>query len=266
MKNINRIKYPFLTISFVFWITNCNGQNKYHSEYSIGTIPNIAKFEKMTEQEIHIDTLLDKLNKETLKGILDNIAFIEGVSEKEKQEHIDYQKTIYQRYKDNRSRYYLELTVNDREDDDYLKGIDTLTTQCTCYLTGDTIKVKMGLFAFGGFGFTIDLNKDKFKGIYLEDTYEEFIYKTKSTDTVLVDNVYVENEEQSLILENKPTFSVGENILGYLTFKTKNYYRTSEYKSGVSKDVYNGKIMDKLNITGSIYFMCKVRKKTFTDQ
>jgi len=266
MKNIHEIKYTFLILNFVFCFTCCNGQNKYNLEYSIGTIPAIDKFEKMTEREIYMDTLMHKHNEESLQRMIDGTAFIEGVSEEDKQEAIEYQKSISQRYKDNRSRYYLELTVNDINDNNYFEDIDTLTTECNCYLSGDTIKVKMGVWIFGGFAFTINLNKDKFNIIYWEDTHKQLIYKSKLTDTVFVDNVYVENEEQALILENKPTFSVGEDILGYLTFKTKNYYRTSYHESGLRKDSYSGEIMDKLNMKGSLYFKCKVRKKTIGDE
>lgn len=264
-KNL-RIRHIFLTLTFALVLTSCNGQDKYNSEYSVDTIPTIAKFEKMTEREFYIDTLTDRHNKEKLQRMIDGSAFREGVPEEDKQRIIEYQKTISQRYKDNRSRYYLELTVNDKKDKDHFEGVDTLTSECGCYLSGDTIHIKMGMWVFGGFAFEIDLNKDKFKSSYWEDTHKQLIYKTQLTDTALVDNVYVENEEQSLILENKPNFSVGENILGYLTFKTKNYYRASDYESGLGKDVYNDKNMDRLNMKGSLYFKCKVRQKTIGDE
>ena len=160
----------------------------------------------------------------------------------------------------------MDLFINDKKDNNYLEGVDTLTTECGCYLSGDTIKVKMGIWVFGGFAFSIDLTKNKFTSKYWEDTHEQPIYKIELTDGSLVDNILVGNEEQSLILDSKPTFTLGENILGYLTFKTKKYYRKSDYKRIGAEDDNSGKYMDKLNMMGSLYFKCKVRKKTIGDE
>lgn len=266
MKNIFRIKNIVIILIFFVCYTSCNGQDKFNIEYNVGTIPNIFKFEKMTQNEIRIDKLMNKHHTESLQCMLDGTAFIEGVSEKDKQKAIEYEKIKFQRYKDNRSRYYLDLFINDKKDDKHFEDIDTLATECGCYLSGDTIKVKMGIWVFGGFAFSIDLTKNKFTSKYWEDTHKQPIYKTNLTDSSLVDNIFIGNEEQSLLLNSNPTFTLNENILGYLTFKTKNYYRTSEYESGLAKDVYNGKSMDKLNMAGSLYFKCKVRKKTIGDE
>jgi hypothetical protein len=266
MKNIFRIKNIVIILISFFCFASCNGQDKFNPEYNVGTIPNISRFEKMTQNEIRIDKLMNKHHTERLQRMIDGTAFIKGVLEKDKRESIEYEKIKFQRYKDNRSRYYLDLFINDKKDDKHFEDIDTLTTECGCYLSGDTIKIQMGIWVFGGFTFSIDLTKNKFTSKYWEDTHKEPIYKTDLTDSSLVDNIFVENEEQLLILDKKPTFKIDENILGYLTFKTKNYYRTSEYQSGMAKDVYDGKSMDKLNMTGSLYFKCKVRQKTIGDK
>ncbi len=81
---------------------------------------------------------------------------------------------------------------------------------------------------------------------------------------ILSSSELVDNEEQSLILENKPTFIDGENILGYLTFKTKNYYRTSE--GFLAEDIDEEISMHKLNMTGFLYFRCKVKKEPNCDE
>lgn len=265
MKNINKTKYIVAILSIVFCFINCNGQNRYSSKYDIGTIPNYTKFKKMTAHEIRFDTLKEKHNTESLQKMLDGTAFIEGVSEIDKQKTIEYHKITSQRYKDNRSRYFMELNINDKKDTEHFKGVDMLTSECSCYLKGDTIHIKMGNWVFGGFAFSINLTKNKFKSTYLEDTHKQLIYKTDLSNTSLVDNILVENEEQSLILENKPNFLLEETILGYLTFKTKNYYRSREYESNIAKDNYRDEIMDKLNMVGSLYFKCKVREKTLGD-
>ena len=240
--------------------TNCKAQDGSTATYSVKAIPDIARFEKMTEREIRIDTMMDRHNRESLQQMVDGTAFKEGVSEADKQQAIEHQKIISQRYKDNRSRYFLDLYINDKKDAIHLAG-DTLTSDCNCYLNGDTIKIKMGIWAFGGFAFSIHLTQNDFTSKYWEDTHERPIYKAALSDSVLVDNVLVENGEQALILDTKPTFKINQNITGYLTFKTKNYYRTSDHESGMAKDFYNAKSMDKLNMAGSLYFKCTIRKK-----
>lgn len=264
---IIRIKSTYVIVSFFLCFTSCNGQNKNNSEYNIGVIPNIGKFEKMTQNEIRIDTLKLNAHNRSLKSMLDGTAFIKGVSEKDKQESIEYENIKYQRYKDNRSRYDLNLLINDKKDNKYLEGVDTLTTECSCYLSGDTIRVKMGIWVFGGFSFSIDLTKNKFKSTYWEDTHKQPIYKSDLRNSSLVDNVLVENQEQSLVLDKEPTFLIDDNILGFLTFKTKNYYREKNYgRIGAEEDDNRGKYMDTLNLAGSLYFKCKVRKKTTGDE
>ena len=115
---------------------------------------------------------------------------------------------------------------------------------------------------FWGFTFSIELNKDKFTSTYWEDTHKKTIYKAQLTDSVLVDNVFVDNKEQSLILKSKPTFMLGENMEGYLTFETNPYYRTSNY---MAKEIYDAENMDKLKMAGALYFKCKVREVTEYD-
>jgi hypothetical protein len=266
MKTFFKLKCIVLILHFFFFFTNCSGQGKYNSEYSIGTIPDIAKFEKMTEREVRLDTLNDRHHAKSMQSMLDGTAFIEGVSEKDKLESIEYEKNKFKKYKDNRSRYYMDLFINDERDTDYFQGIDTLTTECGCYLSSDTVRIKMGFWVFGGFEFSIDLTKNNFKSSYWEDTHKQPIYKSNLENKGLVDNVHVENEEQSLVLASQPTFLVDDTIVGYLIFKTKKYYRKKNYRSIASEEDTIGKYMDTLNMKGALYFKCKLRKKTIGDR
>lgn len=265
MENIFKIKNGLVLLTLLCF-NYSSGQQKYNPEYSIAPIPQISRFEEMTQNETRIDTLMARHNKEKLQRMLDGTAFIEGVSAEDRQKAIEYQTIHYQRYKDNRSRYYLDLIVNDKKSYTSVEDRDTLTTECSCYLSGDTIKVKMGIWVFGGFAISIDITKKKFTSSYWEDTHKQPIYKANLTDSSLVDNILVENETQSLILESRPAFKPDENIFGYLTFATNNYYRTSEYESGLAPDNYSQKTMDKINRVGSLYFKCKLREKTIGDE
>lgn len=252
-------KKRFFCVAVVLLLTIA--RSVAQEKYSIKAIPNSNMFDVMTPREVRIDTLKENHYKESLERMLDGTAFREGVTQAQKQESIAYHKAKYQRYKNNRSRYFMNLYVNNHKDEDFLNDVDTVTTECNCYLSGDTIKVKMGLWVFGGFMFGINLSKNEFESSYLEDTHKQLIYKTSLRDSILVDNVMVTNEEQALLLEHEPSFKVGEDIMGYLSFKTKTYYRLKEYQSMIIENATEDNEMDSLHMAGTLYFKCKVKGK-----
>ncbi len=179
----------------------------------------------MTQREIYLDTSTYRMNTEELQSMENGKGFVDRVSEKDKRETLDYFKTIFTRYKDNRSRYFFDSYVNAKKDETDLPDIDTLTSECSCYLNNDTIKVKMGIWIFGGFGFSINLFKDMFASGYWINTHKQNIFKFNLSDTSLSDNVFVPNLIQNLTLFEIPRYQIGEEIIGYLSFKTNNYYR-----------------------------------------
>ncbi len=252
-------------IAMMALCTGCSGQPVYNVHYQTGAIPGIAGFAKLTAREIRLDTIMERHYQESLASMQDGSAFLKEVPEAERKTAIELQQARYQRYKDNRSRYNFQLMVNDKPDKDDLKDTDTLTTPCDCYLSGDTIRIKMGVWVFGGFAFSINLVKDRFSAAYWIDEHKQAIYKTQLTDKQLTDNITIANEAQSLVLDRQPLFSAGENLVGYLLFRTKHYYRTAEFAYGTAKDSYADQQMDTLYLRGSLHFKCHVRKKTALD-
>lgn len=196
----------------------------------------------------------------------DGSAFVEGVSEKNKQEAIEYEMTVKQPYRDNRSRYFLKKMVNGKQDKEFLTDADTLTTECTCYLSNDTIKVNMGIWVFGGLGANILIMDKKYSSAFWEDVHKQKIFKTTLNQKELSDNVFVENASQQLILKASPQFSVGENIEGYLKFKTSDYFVSADYEPGFGADSYSDAEMYPVYVQGDIYFKCRLRKKTWADE
>jgi hypothetical protein len=51
----------------------------------------------------------------------------------------------------------LDLLINGTINNEFLDGIDTLTSVCGCYLKDDTIHIQMGLMVFGGFIISIKI-------------------------------------------------------------------------------------------------------------
>ncbi|MEP6846179.1 MAG: hypothetical protein ABI861_09250 [Panacibacter sp.] len=230
-----------LNISFQLLVfCNCNGQDttfKNYTEFKVGIIPDLISFEKMTQREIDLDTMMARYQKESLQGMEDGTAFIKETTEEDKSEAIADWKIKYTKYNENRSRYFFETFVNEKKDDKEFSDIDTITTDCGCYLSGDTIKIGIGIWVFGGFGFSIDLVNNKFISCYWVDKHERNVYKANFTDTSLDDNVVVDNIDQSLTLFENPNYKLGEEITGYLVFKTKKYYRSSDFEHWSAKDI-----------------------------
>ncbi|WGU70066.1 hypothetical protein QIU18_11145 [Capnocytophaga canimorsus] len=61
--------------------------------------------------------------------------------------------------------------------------------------------------------------------------------------------------------QKKPTFTLGEELLGHLTFKTNEFYQQTE-----EIDAENSQDMLKVAKAGELYFRCQVRQKTEDDK
>lgn len=143
--------------------------------------------------------------------------------------------------------------------------LDSISTECSCVLNRDTLKVRMGIWVFGGFAFTIDIVRDKFISNYWVDEHKLKIYKLNNSDS-LTDNVLVPVLQQQLILDSVPAYKLGKQLTGYFTFKTANYLRAADYEEGLGKDKYSDKNMETMYTKGIICFTCKVRKKLQQDE
>ncbi len=232
----------------------------------VGAIPQPERFEKLTVYELRRDSLTEKHNHEKIARMRDGTAFKKGVPKKEQQQMLAHELATQQTYRDNRSRYFIKRFINDKEDKEFLADTDTLTTECTCYLSNDTIKIKMGLWVFGGLGLNVLIHKNNFKSAYWEDEHEQNIYKTMLSQTELSDNIFVENERAQLILQNQPIFTAGEMISGYLRFKTKEYFISADYHQGFAADSYSDAKMNSAYTQGEVYFKCRLRNKTWEDE
>lgn len=265
---------PFRAIVLIFLLVAsryCFGQIKtdvLYSNIQVGTISNLAVFEHLTTYEMRIDSMTQASNKKTLQRKLDGKEFIKGTSKGLIDSAIQEQKVLSAiRYKENRSRYEFQHFKNGQlldktQDDSFL---DSVSTECSCVLGGDTLKIGMGILIFGGFAFSVELVDDKFTSSYWLDEYKSKIFKLNNSDS-LSDKILIPIVEQQLTLDSFPTYKLEQQLTGYLSFKTANYMRAADFEDWSIKDEYSDKNMDTMYTKGIIHFTCKVRQKLQRDE
>lgn len=263
-------KSIFLIIFLSFSLC-CFGQtnnNNLYSNISIDTIPDLVAFKHLTTYEIRMDSMTHAFNSESLQRMLGGKAFIKGTSKGLIDSAIQEQKILNTiRYKQNRSRYQFQnfkngLLLDETKNE---SDLDSIGTECGCILDGDTLKIGMGIWIFGGFSFSIELVDYKFIGNYWLDEHKRKIFKLTNSDTIN-DNILIPFVEQNLILDSLPKYKIGQQLTGYLRFKTINYLRASDFEDWSIKDEYSDKNMDTMYTKGIIHFTCRVRQKLQRDK
>lgn len=228
---------------------------KDNGDYTIGNVPQLRQFQVLTQRETRIDSVMQQHAIEGRQHIKDGKFFVADISEQEKQDGVDYFEASMQPYRDNRSRYFLQDWIADRpvRNEDTL--IEVMTTPCDCYMDNDTAKIRMGIWVFGGFSFAINLYQNQYDVTYWEDTHKQFIYKQQLSDAKMMDNITVGMKEQRLVMQSRPTFTIGEKMTGYLDMITNKYYKAEDENAELKKH----------NTKGEVYFTCTLRKKVIGD-
>jgi hypothetical protein len=234
------------------------------TDYKVGNIPGLHRFMQLTHYEARRDSIMDTSNARTLKSMLDGNGFIKGTPQGLIDSAIDEQRILIDiHYRDNRSREKIRSFKNGvmiAETENEITE-DSPGSQCDCVLSGDTLHIDVGMLAFGGYIVPIKLVAKKFSSQYYSDDYHLRAFKLNKKDT-LTDRILVSAIEQELILDRKPAYTLGQQLTGYLTFKTADYYRAADYESWAAKDEYDSKNMDTIYTTGIVHFTCKVMQET----
>ena len=228
---------------------------KDNDYYTIGNVPQLQQFKILTQREMRIDSVMQQQAIEGRQHIKDGKFFVAGISEQEKQDGVDYFEASMQPYRDNRSRYFLQDWIADRPVRNEDTSIDVMTTPCDCYIDNDTVKIRTGIWVFGGFSFVVDVYANQFHIKYWEDTHKQFIYKQQLSDAKMVDNITVGMKEQRLIMQSEPTFTIGKKLTGYLDIMTDDYYKADDENA----------VLKKHKTKGEVYFTCTLRKKLIGD-
>jgi hypothetical protein len=215
-----------------------------------------------------MDSMTHAFNTESLQMMLDGKAFIKGTSKGLIDSAIQEQRILNTiRFRENRSRYQFQNFLNKKLLDETKNesDLDSVGSECSCILDGDTLKIGMGIWVFGGFAFSINIVDNKFTSSYWLDEHKRKIFKLSSSET-LTDNILIPFAEQKLILDSLPTYKLGQQLTGFLSYKTINYLRASDFKDWSIKDEYSDKNMDTMYTRGVIHFACRVRQKLQRDR
>jgi hypothetical protein len=251
-QNIKSKKYNYLDCSwkfillqvFIFFAYNsstCYCQQdkgkKYISTYQIGKIPDDENFMTLNIEEKQSDSLYNNFEK-----VLDSIY-----KGNPKSTLLDV--SVKKDYINNRSRIYMNSYTNsiiEPMDSDFTLIIPT---PCDCYIIHDSLFIRMGAGFFGGFRFNIEMSGKNFQSSFYNYIDDVKPYKLNLNDTTLNNYITVKSKYQSLILNHKPTFKVGQQITGYFRFTSTNYFELNANKT-----------FDSTYVDGKIYFTCKTRK------
>lgn len=221
----------FKKLIVAFWLcglTFCYGQeqsSQYNDTYKVGQIPDTNNFSKLNIDEIRMDSII---KENTITG--------------------------FGAFKINRSRIFADEFINEKKQLKDTSLNHGLAVPCQCYTKSDTLYIKMEIGFFGGFAFKIKIYGENFESGYLEYTDDVKPYKSNLNDTAFYSYAQVNNKFQYLIIQDKPTFTIGQQIMGLLTFTTNNYYEKTPPNS-----------LNTIFLSGKIYFTCKTREETSFD-
>ncbi|HNW88378.1 MAG TPA: hypothetical protein PKN48_01875 [Bacteroidales bacterium] len=236
---MNIYKMIFICAGF-FVCIYCKGQQYnekiYNQFYFVGSIPDFCNFETYSESEKRLDSIHNYYNKLTDSLFNADTSGFKGVP-------VDKSD-----FRNNRSRIFLNSFTNDtpdKTDSSFIKGFPT---SCGCFVSKDSLVIKMGAGFFGGLGFNIGISGKKFSSGFYEYTDDVRPFKSNLSDEAFESFVSAKSKYQSLILNEKPNFKAGQQISGYLIM-TSHYY-------------YEKKYDDKINthfVKGNVYFTCKTK-------
>lgn len=188
----------------------------YNHTYDVGDIPKQLDFQTYNAYEKTFDSIMAK-----------------------------EQSPSHEFFKYNRGRIFMTNYENGKQKPAKKPFDSGAPVLCQCKLHHDSLTISMAAGFFGGFGFTINLNKDKFDLNYFEQTDGDY-FKSKLADTNFRRLVTVKSKFQTLLLDGKPTMKEGQQLTGFATYTSAKYYI-----KGI-RDIPNT-----VQVSGKFYFTCK---------
>lgn len=214
-----------------------NGKT-YNRTYVISEIPEKDDFLRLTDHEKEVDSIFVSYDK-TVDSFL--------LKDERLKENSLFQKPAFI---DNRGRIYLQAYENGKPvkvDSAFSRG---MPAPCECLVKQDTVFVSMGIGFFGGIGFNIAVSKNSFQSSYYLYIDDGKPYKANLKNN-FSNELTVKSRFQYLILDNKPVFKEGQQLSGYLTMTSQNYYENSY-----------GNQLDTNYVVSKIYFTCTTGRKS----
>ena len=245
------VKTGFVLLLLILVIFSChnmqNEKKKLNTNFQIGPIPNIEEFKIYDNTEIRMDNMAYRIGGPGPQGD----------------------------FRNNRSRIYINSFKNGKINEksyNYINpyfgksvSIDTTiklnefhAAFCNCFVHKDTLLITThpGVFGVVGFDFrfNIEISDEDFQISFIEYSDGTKLFRSESTDTILNKYAVVKSKYQYLMLDKKPTYLSNQQINGYLTYTTNEYYVRD-----------NTNILDTIYQTGKLYFTCKTREITQGD-
>ncbi len=239
MKHLKIIVFSIAVFNLASVKAQTDDSKTFNTAYSIAPIPNIADFFKLNQNEKFQDSVNLLINKK-----LDSLPFADSA---EKESGYYGKKD----FRNNRSRIFMDSYTNEKlnpENPEFKLG---LPTPCDCFTAHDTMFIYMGIGFFGGFGFNITVSTHNFQSSFFDYTDDYKPYKYSLSDTASYNYITKKNKYQFLILDKKPSFTIGQQLTGYLTYTTNSYYQKT-----------SGNNFDNIFVSGKLYFTCKTRQRT----
>lgn len=192
-------------------ITSFVSAQEYTTRYYIDSIPNSIEFFKLDIEEKKLDSL-NKIEPQKDKFGLDKSEFIK-----------------------NRSRLFMNKywnNINQEINEEGANTINFIPLFCSCEIKKDIISIETGWNYYGLVVFKTEVAKSTFQT------------KLKLNDET------IEMEYQKLILNTQPSFKIGQQLSGLLTYKTKKIIQSTTNTIETDQTHYDGKI----------YFTCITHK------
>lgn len=234
-----------------------NSIGQIEIEYEIKKIDKLEEFKILTSLETKQHEIYQKSYERFDSLMKADAVLVKSPADKEKKKQ--YQEhELKQRinFKENRARYFVEYIEEDSIVVDKTFSMpDTISTKCRCEIKNDTIQVSMGVWVFGGFFYNLKIQNKHFELIYIEDAHETKPYKYEKTDETFVEQLELVISNSSLTLQDEINLEIGEELNGYIVFKSPTYYVEPNYRG------YSNENKIRKGITkGEIYFTCRLKE------
>ncbi|MCR6637559.1 MAG: hypothetical protein NVV82_00780 [Sporocytophaga sp.] len=155
-------------------------------------------------------------------------------------------------YSNNRARITLETFRNGHlsEKDNNAKDA---AMHCECELeNNEKITIKIGFGLSAAFAYNLTIEGDSFETHYIPLYFGTPKFKNDLKDPIMVSSIVTLSQNQYMILDQKPTFRENQQISGYITFSSYNFYEHT-----------SPEIFDTLRINAKAHFTCNVFKRKY---
>jgi hypothetical protein len=234
----------FTSTPIIFGIllaTVCEAQTidsiSYNKNYIIGPVPRFNEIMKFNKEDSKLEKNGKKLHQHILKLHHEQGTKYNGP-------RYDYTK--------NRARVTLETFRNG-----HLSEKDNNANQaamhCECELeNNERIVLKIGFGLAASFAYNLTIEGDSFETHYIPLYFGTPKYTKDLKDSIMVSNLVTLSQTQYMILDQRPTFRANQQIKGYITFSSYDFYEKTSSET-----------FDTLRINAKAHFTCNVFKRIY---